>query len=41
MNAYAAGLVEPVLIGDMDVTRRIAQDLGRTSRACAAVHSSG
>jgi len=28
MQAYAAGVVEPVLVGDMDATRRIADDLG-------------
>ena len=28
MQAYAAGIVEPVLIGDMDATRRIAENLG-------------
>ncbi|SMP48812.1 phosphate butyryltransferase [Desulfonatronum zhilinae] len=28
MQAYAAGVVEPVFIGDMDATRRIAENLG-------------
>ncbi|TVQ98582.1 MAG: bifunctional enoyl-CoA hydratase/phosphate acetyltransferase [Desulfovibrionales bacterium] len=38
MQAYAAGLVEPVLIGDQNVTRRIAEELGADISSLAGIH---
>ncbi|GAB6060875.1 phosphate acyltransferase [Desulfonatronum parangueonense] len=38
LNAYAAGLIEPVLIGDMEATSRIARDLRTDMAGLRQVH---